>query len=238
MNLEVLSNTTHSKVKINSSYRVNNGFDYNFCPVYPIEYTSLQSDYPIFFTKNKEKDIWQTVALLGFGDNENLFLGKGVWISRYVPLSIQRLPFYIGSQKEVVNGVPTENKILHIDMDHPGISKENGNDIFLEHGGNSEYLDYVNNILSTIDSEVVILNSFCKELSKLDLLKSTDINIDLNEDEKHELKGLYVVDEEKLKNLAKEELFNLHQNQYLQHIYMIGASIGNVNKLISLKKSR
>jgi hypothetical protein len=66
----------------------------------------FQSDYPIFYTKDKEKDVWQTVALLGFKDNENLFLGKGVWISRYVPLSIQRLPFYIGSQKEVVNGVP------------------------------------------------------------------------------------------------------------------------------------
>ena len=76
------------------------------------------------------------------------------------------------------------------------------------------------------------------QLSKLDLLKSTDINIDLSEDEKHELKGLYVVDEEKLKGLDKEELYKLHQHQYLQHIYMIGASIGNVNKLISLKKSR
>ena len=238
MKLEVLSNTTHSNVKINSTYRVNNGFDYTFCPVYPIEYTSLQSDYPIFYTKDKEKDVWQTVALLGFKDNENLFLGKGVWISRYVPLSIQRLPFYIGSQKEVVNGVPSENKILHIDMDHPGVSKGDGNDIFLEHGGNSEYLDYINNILSTIDSEVSMLDSFCKQLSKLDLLKSTDINIDLSEDEKHELKGLYVVDEEKLKSLDKEELYNLHQHQYLQHIYMIGASIGNVNKLISLKKSR
>ena len=238
MKLEVLSNTTHSNVKINSTYRVNNGFDYNFCPVYQIEYTSLQSDYPIFYTKDKEKDVWQTVALLGFKDNENLFLGKGVWISRYVPLSIQRLPFYIGSQKEVVNGVPSENKILHIDMDHPGVSKVDGNDIFLEHGGNSEYLDYINNILSTIDSEVSMLDSFCKQLSKLDLLKSTDINIDLSEDEKHELKGLYVVDEEKLKSLDKEELYNLHQHQYLQHIYMIGASIGNVNKLISLKKSR
>ena len=59
MKLEVLSNTTHSNVKINSTYRVNNGFDYNFCPVYPIEYTSLQSDYPIFYTKDKEKDVWK-----------------------------------------------------------------------------------------------------------------------------------------------------------------------------------
>jgi hypothetical protein len=201
MKLEALNNKQHAKLRVNSVYKIDSGFDYNFCPVFPLEYTSLQSDYPIFFTKDKEKDVWQTVALLGFKDNENLFLGKGVWISRYVPLSIQRLPFYIGSQKEVVNGVPSENKILHIDMDHPGVSKGDGNDIFLEHGGNSEYLDYINNILSTIDREVSMLDSFANNFQNLDLLKRTDINIDLSEDEKHELKGLYVVDEDKAKKL-------------------------------------
>ena len=52
MKLEVLNNKEHAKLKVNSVYQVNSGYDYNFCPVYPIEYTSLQSDYPIFFTKN------------------------------------------------------------------------------------------------------------------------------------------------------------------------------------------
>ena len=238
MKLEALNNKQHAKLKVNSVYKIDSGFDYNFCPVYPLEYTSLQSDYPIFFTKDKENDTWQTIALLGFKENENLFLGKGVWISRYVPLSIQRLPFYIGSQKEVVNGIPSENKILHIDIDHPGLNESEGNEIFLEHGGNSEYLNYINNILSTIHKEANAVDIFCKEISNLDLLKLADIKIDFNENESHELKGLYVIDEEKLKNLDKENLYKLHIHQYLQHIYMIGASIGNVNKLISLKRSK
>ena len=238
MKLEALNNKQHANLKVNSVYKIDSGFDYNFCPVYPIEYTSLQSDYPIFFTKDKDNDTWQTIALLGFKENENLFLGKGVWISRYVPLSIQRLPFYIGSQKEVVNGIPSENKILHIDLDHPGINESDGNEIFLEHGGNSEYLNYINNILSTIHKEANAVDIFCKEISNLDLLKLADIKIDFNENESHELKGLYVIDEEKLKNLDKENLYKLHIHQYLQHIYMIGASIGNVNKLISLKRSK
>jgi len=238
MKLEALNNKQHSKLKVNSVYKVDNGFDYNFCSVYPPEYTSLQSDYPIFFIKDKDSDSWQTIALLGFEDNENLFLGKGVWISRYVPLSIQRLPFYIGSQKEVINGIPSENKILHIDMDHPGLNESVGNEIFLEHGGNSEYLNYVNSILSTIHKETDAVDVFCKEIESLNLLKLADIKIDFSESSSHELKGLYVIDEEKLKNLDKENLYNLHCNQYLQHIYMIGASIGNINKLISLKRNR
>ena len=75
MKLEVLNNKQHASLKVNSVYKVNSGYDYNFCPVYPIEYTSLQSDYPIFFTKNSD-DGFQTVSLLGFQDKENLFLGK------------------------------------------------------------------------------------------------------------------------------------------------------------------
>lgn len=237
MKLEVLNNKEHAKLKVNSVYQVNSGYDYNFCPIYPIEYTSLQSDYPIFFTKNSD-DGFQTVSLLGFQDKENLFLGKGVWISRYVPLSIQRLPFYIGSQKEIVNGIPSENRVLHIDMDHPGLNESHGNEIFLEHGGNSDYLNHVNNILSTIHSESESMNKFCNEILNFDLLKLADIKVDFRNDDTQELKGLYVVDERRLKDLDKDSLFKLHKNGYLQHLYMIGASMGNVNKLISLKNNR
>ena len=57
-------------------------------------------------------------------------------------------------------------------------------------------------------------------------------------DDSQELKGLYVVDERRLKDLDKDSLFKLHKDGYLQHLYMIGASMGNVNKLISLKNNR
>ena len=78
MKLEALNNKQHAKLKVNSVYKIDSGFDYNFCPVYPLEYTSLQSDYPIFFTKEKDNDAWQTIALLGFKENEMLVCGISI----------------------------------------------------------------------------------------------------------------------------------------------------------------
>ena len=82
------------------------------------------------------------------------------------------------------------------------------------------------------------MNKFCNEILNVDLLKLADIKVDFRNDDTHELKGLYVVDERRLKDLDKDSLFKLHKDGYLQHLYMIGASMGNVNKLISLKNNR
>ena len=50
------------------------------------------------------------------------------------------------------------------------------------------------------------------------------------------LKGLWTINETKLKNLDDKLIIDLHSKGYLQHIYMIAASIGNMNNLIHLKK--
>ena len=38
MKLEALNNKQHAKLRVNSVYKIDSGFDYNFCPVYPLEY--------------------------------------------------------------------------------------------------------------------------------------------------------------------------------------------------------
>ena len=136
----VLSNIDHANIKINAVYKKDAGFDFNICSVFPNEYSTLQGDYPIFYKKDNQTSNYQTVAILGFEENENLYLGEGVWLSKYVPLSVQRLPFYIGKKTVLKEGVPTDEKLLQIDIEHPSISEDSGNEVFFKHGGNTEYL--------------------------------------------------------------------------------------------------
>jgi len=232
----VLSNIDHANLKINAVYKKNSGFDFNICSVFPNEFSTLQGDYPIFYKKDNKSSNYQTVAILGFEEDENLFLGEGVWLSKYVPLSIQRLPFYIGKKTVLKDGIPTDEKLLQIDLDHPSICEEAGNEIFFKHGGNTEYLDHINNILSTIDSYNDISSDFLTLISKMNLLKPLNLKVDFSDNFSHELHGLYVVDEKKLNDLNKDELFKLHQKGYLQYIYFIAASVINLNKLITFKK--
>ena len=49
--------------------------------------------------------------MLGFEENENLFLeSKGLLTS--LPLSIQRIPFYIGKRTKIEAGIPVDEKNL------------------------------------------------------------------------------------------------------------------------------
>ena len=174
--------------------------------------------------------------MLGFEENENLFLeSKGLLTA--LPLSIQRIPFYIGKRTKIEGGIPVDEKNLTIDVDHPSVNQDSGNRIFLEHGGNSDYLNHINKVLVTIDESIKELEEFSQLLSSLDLFEPLNLSIDLDKNNNNfTVKGLWTINETKLKNLEEKSISELHKKGFLQHIYMIAASIGNMNNLIHLKK--
>lgn len=237
MKHEVLNNVDHANLFINSQFKPGCGYDFNLTSVFPVEYIRLQSHYPIFFTYDKENNIYQSVAMLGFEENENLFLeSKGLLTA--LPLSIQRIPFYIGKRTKIEGGIPVDEKNLTIDVDHPSVNQDSGNRIFLEHGGNSDYLNHINKVLVTIDESIRELEEFSQLLSSLDLFEPLNLSIDLDKNNSNSftIKGLWTINETKLKNLEEKSISELHKKGFLQHIYMIAASIGNMNNLIHLKK--
>ena len=98
MKHEVLNNIEHADLLINSQFKQGCGYDFNLTSVFPVEYIRLQSHYPIFFTHDKENNTYQSVALLGCEEDENLFLDSKDLIT-VLPLSFQRIPFYIGKKR-------------------------------------------------------------------------------------------------------------------------------------------
>ena len=235
MKHEVLNNIDHADIFINSKFKEGCGYDFNLTSVFPVEYIRLQSHYPIFFTYNEKNNFYQSVAMLGFEENENLFLESEGHLTA-LPLSIQRIPFYIGKRTKIEGGIPVDEKNLTIDVDHPSVNKESGNRIFLEHGGNSDYLNHINRVLVTIDESIQELNEFSKLLSSFKLFEQLNLSVDINEGNNFAIKGLWTINEAKLKNLDEKSIAKLHQKGFLQHIYMIAASIGNMNNLIHMKK--
>ena len=73
-------------------------------------------------------------------------------------------------------------------------------------------------------------------MSSFDLFEPLNLSVDFDLDNNFVIKGLWTINETKLKNLDEKSISNLHQKGFLQHIYMIAASIGNMNNLIHLKK--
>lgn len=231
----LLDNISHKDLKVKVGYEKNQGFDVSLVRVFPMELSQVQTEYPIFFTKNKDTGHFEPVALFGFSGNENLYLQDKGWDATYIPLSIQRQPFLIGFQEKVESGIPSKEPVVHIDIEHAKVNDGTGESVFLEHGGISPYLEHMTSILMTIHQGHEQNIAFSKTLVGLELIESCTMQVEFADGTQQSLTGLYAINEDKLSSLNGGALEVLHAKSYLQNIYMILASLPNVRNLVQRK---
>ena len=233
--IELLNNVDHKDLKVNIDRSAALGDDVWFTPTFPQEFRALQKHYPIVFTKNTETGQFQAVALLGFEVGENLFLDENGWNASYIPLSVMRQPFLIGFQQAEKDGVPIKEMVISVDMDNPRVSKTEGEPVFLEHGGNTAYLDQVNSILNLIREGFERNSAFIDMLMGMDLLESFVLDVELDDGSEHRMSGFYTINEESLTGLTGDDLVILNNNGHLEPIYMAIASMSNISTLVEIK---
>lgn len=236
-NHALLDNVTHGNLRVNTIYEKGHGFDVNSTRVFPVEFTQLQMDYPLFFVKSRESGHFESVALLGFSEGENLYLKDGRWDAAYLPLTIARQPFLIGFQEQLDDGIPKTMPVVHVDLDHPSVSYTDGEPVFLEHGGEGALLERISSILMTIHQGYENSEALSKLLVGLELIESVDVKIEFNDGSKQNISGLYTINEDKLRDLNADGLEALHKNGHLQTVYMMLASMPNMTRLIDRKNS-
>jgi hypothetical protein len=234
----LLDNVTHKDLRVVRDYAKVQGYDVNVARVFPSEFVQLQAEYPLFFIRNKEAGGFEPIALLGFADKENLYLDENGWDAAYVPLSIERGPFLIGFQEQVVDGVPSRSPVVHIDLDHPSISETEGERVFLPHGGESPLLERISSVLMTIHQGHEAAKSLSEMLVGLELIESLSLGVELRDGSQENLKGLYTINEDKLQGLNASALEALHRKGHLRDVYMMLASLPNMSRLIERKNRR
>lgn len=234
----LLNSIDHANVKVVTERSQKYGDNVWYSLTFPGEFRSVQAYYPIFFYKDANTGQFFSVALFGFKDQENLFLTDNKWDASYIPLSIARQPFLIGLQSTNENGENKEQRVLHIDMDHPRVNHEQGQALFLEFGGNTPYLDTVADMLEAIHNGVLDSKIFIDLLIENELLESFTLDLELNDASKHKMEGFYTINEEKLSELSSESLASLHAKGYLKAIYMAVASQSNIRGLLNRKNAQ
>ncbi|GAB5379345.1 MAG: SapC family protein [Aliiglaciecola sp.] len=236
-NHQVLDNVTHKDLKIITDMLPRLGDDVSYANIFVSEFRQVQGVYPIFFRKNSESGKFEAIAMFGFAEMENLYLTEKGWQGDYVPLSIQRRPFLIGFQNTQVDGVLTQEPVVFVDMDSPRVSEEIGEPVFLEQGGQSDYLQHMTSVLKAVNEGHQLTDEFVAELLSQDLIESVSIKVTLKDGSNNELTGIYTINEEKVAALSGEDLQNLHSKGYLQMIHMIEASMANLSPLIEKKNA-
>jgi len=233
--IELLNNVDHKDLRVIITRSAEYGDNVWYTPTFPHEFRNLQAHYPIVFTKNPETGKFQAVALCGFENGENLFLSETGWDAAYIPLSIMRQPFLIGFQEVREDSVSHTQLVVSVDMDSPRISRTEGEPVFLEHGGNSEYLERVNSVLNLIDQGFQRNQDFVDMLLGMDLLESFVLDVELNDGSEHRMSGFYTINEDSLAGLTGDDLVILNNNGFLEPVYMAIASMSNIPGLVDRK---
>ncbi len=234
----LVNNVDHKDIKINNQRHAKFGDNIWYTQTFPLEFRSVQAYYPIFFIKNPQTAKFLPVSLFGFKNDENLFLSEQGWDAGYIPLMIQRQPFMIGRQTVTEDGQEKEHRVLTLDIEHPRVNKEEGHALFLEFGGNSEFLDRAADMMETIHHGVEDSENFVNMLTEFELLEPFTLDITLNDNSKNEMVGFYTINEEKFKQLDDDIVVKLHNQGYLHAIYMTLASHGNIRELINRKNAQ
>ena len=131
--------------------------------------------------------------------------------------------------------IPTQVPVVTVDMDHPSVSQDEGEPVFLAHGGESPYLERVSSLLAAIQQGHEASQAFSKLLVGLELVESVNLEITFVDGSRQSLTGLYTIHEEKLAALSANGLEVLHQKGHLRDIYMMQASLPNLERLIQRK---
>lgn len=231
----LLDNVTHKDLRIDRVYSAAQGDNVNVARVFPVEFGRLQNEYPLFFFKNAESGHFETIALLGFSNDENLYLCETGWDATCIPLTIERQPFLIGFQEQEVDGVPTQVPVVHIDMDHASVSEAGGEPVFLPQGGETPYLERISTALMTIHQGHAVSESFSQLLVGLELIEALAVDIEFENGTRQGLDGLFTINEDRLKSLSASALETLHGKGHLRDVFMMLASMPNLARLIQRK---
>lgn len=223
--LEAINKNEHKNKGIKEVANLEYSKELINAPIAASEFFEACKNYPIFFAKEKDGK-WFASVLLGYKQGKNIFVDeKGVWKElHYIPAFIRSYPFILVNQEK------KEELILAVDGEYLSENKD-AKKLFDEKGENSEFLNSVLTFLNQFHTDSLATAKFVKQLSDLELLEEKSVIIARNKDDKYNLNGFYIINEEKLKNLSEDKKKEIcTQNLYpLITAHLI--SLSNIQKI-------
>ncbi len=220
----LLNNVDHQALRIITRRGADLGDAVMTAVTFPSEFRNLQAHYPIVFRKAPQGTGFEPVALFGFEEGQNLFLGPQGWDAPCLPLAIERMPFYIGMDGDEL--------LVHIDLHSPRVNQHEGEAVFLPHGGSSELLERMSSVLLAIHQGLQGTPAFMAALLENDLVEPFVFEAERAGGATVRLTGYYTIHEERLQALGGQALERLSRAGHLQAAYMAVASLSQLRALI------
>lgn len=230
----LLNNVDHADLAVRIGHGAEFGDDLNQLPIFPAEFDEAQREYAIVF--RREGDGHRAVVLLGFDARENLFLTEAGWQARYVPAVQRRGPLSIGLRA----GAQPEDRepVIHIDLDHPRVSRGSGEPLFLPHGGNAPVLEHMADALRIIHEGTEATRALAGALDEAGLLQPAVLDVAVGNGRRYQVADVFTVDRAALAELDAETLHRLNRAGFLALAVLAAVSLSNLGRLAALKRDK
>ena len=233
----ILTNELHQDIKVDTRATLEFGDMVNRSIVFSSEFNEAHKEYPILLYRSGGQEEFSAHAILGFDQDENLFVDNEAWMTSYVPANIARGPFSLGYVRDGGDGREPVDVRVMIDEDNPRLGAD-GQAVFLELGGESPYLERIKRVLQIIAAGLRTDNAFYPLLFETNLLEQVSIQVKINEDQQYTFSDYYTIDQKKLSTLSESQLSKLNQSGALGLVFFLVSSLGNFRQLVRLKNAR
>ena len=233
-NIVVLDNVAHCDLKVKTQHGEAFGDNVNQALVFPTEFQALQREYPIFFRQSAEQEFY-AVVLLGLDKDENLFLDSDSWNARYVPAVQMRGPFALGIREAEGGGPDEADPLISIDLDDPRVGYEEGESVFLSHGGYSPYLELMMQTLRRIHVGAAAAHDFFAHLQSFSLIEPVTVQASFGERIQYTVPDVFTISKSRMAELTGDELHKLNSLGLLEHCFAVLSSAGNMSRLVDMK---
>jgi hypothetical protein len=189
----------------------------NSVPVAGPEFFETSRDWPVVFSKGGEGE-FMPMALLSLRLQGNT-MGDN-WGGVYMPAFIRRYPFALA-----------DGKVL-FDKKAPHLQQQEGEALFGEGGENSDFLNKIIEFLAYTDVQFKVTREYCRACADNDLFTSFKAQVRNDEGTQMRLDNLFIIDEQKLKQLPDEQIGNWFRKGWLAWSYAHLHSLGAVPRLV------
>jgi hypothetical protein len=198
----------------------------------PLSFTEFSvacRDYPIAFLGGSDGGGFVPMVVLGLENQQNLFVTKdGTWdVGAYVPAYVRRYPFCM--TKVTVDGKEQAERVACVEK--RAIS-DKGDALYDKDGEALATWTERQKLLFEYEADLLRSEEMCRAIAALDLLEPFTMQAVPNEGEPVALTGMHRIAEQKLSELAPEQVKDLVQKGILSRIYAHLISLNNFGRLL------
>ncbi|MFN3901556.1 MAG: SapC family protein [Alishewanella aestuarii] len=216
----------HAKTKISSVRPFSHIAQEHMLPVVVHEFVVAGAEFPVVFVRDQQTERFQPVVLLGLASQQNLMLVDDKWQAMYVPRVVRNYPLVL------VQEAPESDRLMvAIDEASERVNEAEGFPLFNDDGSESEFLTVCKQQMGEYVDYAQMTQVFMEKLKSLGLLKEQVLTVTINE-EKRNINGIHMVDDQKLNELSDETFLELRKLGYLTAIYAHLMSLQHTQKLV------